>query len=594
MPRTLAAAALAALTACAATTETPPPASPAPGLILSPAGRPIRAALLPTLRRLMEEEGITGLSIAVASADDVLWAEGFGYADRASGRPATPQTVYQAGSLAKPLTAIGVMLLAKRGRVELDGPVSRYLPAFSIRSRTPRAAGDITLRDLLSHHSGLPTDRMKGMWTDRSFTEVVDDLRDEYLAYPPRLVFSYSNLGYSLLGQVIQAVTDQPFAAYMDEALIRPLALEQTGFQLNPALARHVATGYRGPAGSAPPPMRDTPALGLYTSVLDLTRLARALMGAPSRSEPHGVDLTLARRLFEPQNRDIALDLEVRTGLGWFIEEDTVPGAGRVVRHGGTTLRFAGELILLPEHRLAAAVLANSAGTSAAVGYLAQRALSAALSPGNTTATSLIPSYSGRSRSPEPGLAWVSGRYATSLGLLSIDTAQRLLCACIIGRPLPLEAFPDGWFRIDGSSAATLPHELARLQTLQFAVRPISGRDVVVAREGEREFVLGERMGLNSVPDSWARLAGQYEVVNPDPGFPFEDISLRHEHGFLCLSYSVPALTDRPVRLPLQPVSDEEATVGGLGRGRGETVHSISLDGQPALRFSGYLLRRIR
>ncbi len=550
--------------------------------------------LLPVLRRLMDEEGITGLSIAVVSADEVLWAEGFGYADRARGRPATPETVYQAGSLAKPVTAIAVTLLAERGLLDLDRPLSIYLPQFSIRSRTPRAAGDITLRDLLSHHSGMPTDRMKGMWTDAPFTEVLDELREEFLAYPPGLVYSYSNLGYSLIGQVIQTVTDRPFATYMEAAVIRPLGLEQTGFALDAALTRHVASGYRGGEGARPSPVRDTPALGLYTSVLDLSRLARALMGPPSAGAPSGIDQRLARRLFEPQNREVALDFEVQTGLGWFIEEGTVPGAGRVVRHSGATLRFAGELILVPERRLAAAVLANSAGAGASVSYLAERALSEALSPGAGKAAAAVPAHSRRGRALEPGLPSVSGRYATSLGLLSIDTAERLLCACIIGRPLALELLPDGWFRIEAGGAATLPHELARLQTLEFAVRPTSGRDVVVAREGEHEFLLGERMAFSAVPDNWVRLAGQYEVLNPDEGFPFEDVSLQHEHGFLCLSYRVPALTDRPVRLPLQPVSDGEAIVGGLGRGRGETVHVVGLDGQPTLRFSGYLLRRVR
>jgi len=562
--------------------------------VLAPAVRPVREALLPEIQRLMREEEITGLSIALASSDELLWAEGFGHADRASGRPATLDTVYQAGSLAKPLTAIGVMLLADRGQIDLDRPVSQYLPGFSVRSRTPGAVEEITVRNLLSHHSGLPTDRMKGMWTATPFTEVLTELPDDYIAYPPNLVFSYSNLGYTVLGHLVEAVSHRPFATYMDEAVIQPLGLEQTGFALSPGLAARVATGYRAGKGSSPSPVRDTPALGLYTSVLDLTRLAQALMRTPSNGDRPGIDQRLAERLFEPQNSDVELDFEVRTGLGWFIEDDRIPGAGRVIRHGGTTLLFAGELILLPEQRLTAAVLANSAGSGPAVGYLAQRAVSAALSLTTGAGASAPPSHPARSPAPEAVAPWISGRYATRLGLLAIDTGQQQLCACLIGRPLALDSLPGGWFRVKAGDAAALPQELATLQTLELAVREISGRDVVVARDGEHEFLLGERMGADLAPDAWVRLAGRYEVVDPDLGFPLEDPTLRYEHGFLCMSYRVPALTDRPVRLPLQPLSETEAVVGGLGRGRGDTVQIVKADGEPMLRFSGYLMRRVR
>jgi hypothetical protein len=85
---------------------------------------------------------------------------------------------------------------------------------------------------------------------------------------------------------------------------------------------------------------------------------------------------------------------------------------------------------------------------------------------------------------------------------------------------------------------------------------------------------------------------GDYQVVNPDPGFPLEDLRLRHEHGVLCMSYRLPVLTDQTVRLPLRPLSDDEAVIAGLGRTRGETVRMEERDGERLLRFSGFLARR--
>ncbi len=133
---------------------------------------------------------------------EVLCEEGFGLADVAKNQAATADTRYRAGSLAKPMTAIAVMQLAEKGMVDIDQPLVGYLPVFSIRSRFDTTAQPITVRSVLSHHAGLPTDLNKGMWTEQPFTAVASKLREEYACFPPNLVFSYSNVGYTLLGHL--------------------------------------------------------------------------------------------------------------------------------------------------------------------------------------------------------------------------------------------------------------------------------------------------------------------------------------------------------------------------------------------------------
>lgn len=95
------------------------------------------------------------------------------------------------------------------------------------------------------------------------------------------------------------------------------------------------------------------------------------------------------------------------------------------------------------------------------------------------------------------------------------------------------------------------------------------------------------------VPTAWLARVGDYQVVNPDPDFPLEDLRLRHEHGVLCMSYRLPVLTDQTMRLPLRPITDDEAVIAGLGRTRGETVRMEERDGETLLRFSGYLARGV-
>lgn len=114
--------------------------------------------------REMSRAEVPGLSIALVDDQRVVWSQGFGYADAERRIPATDQTLYGIGSVTKLFTAAAVMQLAEQGRIDLDVPLTRYLPEFSMRARFADAA-PITPRNLLTHHSGLPGDYLKGMWT---------------------------------------------------------------------------------------------------------------------------------------------------------------------------------------------------------------------------------------------------------------------------------------------------------------------------------------------------------------------------------------------------------------------------------------------
>ena len=123
------------------------------------------------------------------------------------------------------------MQLSEQNRLNIDKSLKTYLPEFSIRTRfddeTP-----ITLRDLMTHHSGLPSDYQKGMWCKKpdSFTTVVNLIKDEYAAYPPGFILSYSSIGYDLLGHVVERVTGQDYGLYIQGALLQPLGMRHTGF----------------------------------------------------------------------------------------------------------------------------------------------------------------------------------------------------------------------------------------------------------------------------------------------------------------------------------------------------------------------------
>jgi CubicO group peptidase (beta-lactamase class C family) len=317
----------------------------------------LRSELGPLIPEVQAQLGVSGLSLVLADRHRVFWCEGFGVADAAAGGTVTPQTRFRAGSLAKPLTAAAILGRAEAGRLDIDRSLNDLLPEFRIRTRGGAEDAPVTNRAILCHHAGLPMDLAKGMWTDRSFGTVLEALHEEYLAFPPGLVFAYSNLGYSLLGVLIERASGEPFAEHLERRILKPLGMERTRFPGRRAADPDQAVGHRDGAPLEPLPIRDLPACGLETTAADLGRLIQALLGGGQLDGRQVIGTQSLETMFQSQNLSSHLDMGLYTGLGWFPEEGTLPGCGRVVRHSGSTIGFGAELILLPEEGLGAPVL---------------------------------------------------------------------------------------------------------------------------------------------------------------------------------------------------------------------------------------------
>jgi len=553
----------------------------------------IRGALAPLIRAAQEKYGVPGISLAVVQAGRILWLEGFGYADKEAGEPAMPDTVFRVGSLAKPLTAMAVLQLAERGELDIDQPLAGYLPEFSIRSRFDVVSKPITVRSVLCHHAGLPTDLNKGMWTHNPYQEVAGRLREEYAAFPPFMVFSYSNVGYTLLGHMMEKVSGVPYPHYMQRNLFAPLGMVHSGFGRvthSPLLAK----GYRNGRQLRLLPIRDLPAHGLYTTAADLGAFIRMLLAGGVLDGQRVVDLATLDEMIEPQNADVPLDLEIVNGLGWFLERDRIPNAGQMVRHGGTTLAFAAELVLLPEHDLGVAVLANADGSRFIVSRLAEEILTRVLAgvadpqPPSTFLAELDRNAS----DAQPGE--LEGNYATDFGLISIKPDDAKLCACMVEETVDLIPYPNGWFGIGTDAGGALPPGFRALTKMRFQTRVIDGREVVVAKRGDKISILGDKVPESPVPDAWLARVGNYELLNPDEGFPLTDPQIKLRDGQLCMSYRLPELSPKTIQVPIRPISDTEAIILGLGRTRGETLRVITENGEERVRYSGFVGRKRR
>ncbi|MCU7920649.1 MAG: beta-lactamase family protein [Candidatus Thiodiazotropha sp. (ex Epidulcina cf. delphinae)] len=539
----------------------------------------VRTESMKLIERFLDEDMVPGLSVALVDDQGPVWLEGFGMANNQTGDKADAETLFRTGSLSKPVTALAVMQLVQAGRIDLDAPLKGQLVGFSIRHHDNDPM-PVTPRQLLSHRSGLPSDLRKGMYTNTPFTQVTSLLHDEYAAYHPDMVYSYSNLGYDLLGHLIQQRSGAMFADQLDKRLFGPLAMHSSGFGLSPVMSERMSAGHLDGQVRPPPPLRDTPALGLYSTAVDLGRLMTALL---SHEIPE-VPAPLLKQMWLPQTVDGQISLGVSPGLGWFIENH--PQVGQRVRHGGSTLLFGAEMVLLPAQGLGVAVLANGAGSNRLARELAGAILSIAISAKggmqNQPKTRLTEG--------EPsGYSTPSGGYATDLGLLMVDPEHPRLCACIIERILDLVRFEDGSLGLTQESIDDLPDGYRVLGDLRLRSREVNGMDVLVADRDGKEIMLGNRIEADPWESVWRKRLGSYRTINPDGDYSVKDLHLSEEGGVLCLQYRVPHLSQDLIRLPLQPVSSTEAVIQGFGRGRGETVQIVEINGKQCLRFSGFM-----
>lgn len=237
----------------------------------------------------MRAYGVEGLSIAVVDGGRIAWAKGYGLADAATRRAVTPETLFQAASISKPVATFGALLLVERGDLALDTDVNRYLREWQVPASALTTAHPVTLRTLLDHSSGLTSYEGPDYRTGESVPTLLQTLRahaaEIRVVTVPGTQYRYSAMGFVVLQELIEEVTGQRLADYMQSSVLGPLGMTRSTFEqpLSRRWLHLAATGYHAGGDPLPGGYRMGPALavaGLWTTPSDLARFIIALQGA--------------------------------------------------------------------------------------------------------------------------------------------------------------------------------------------------------------------------------------------------------------------------------------------------------------------------
>lgn len=310
-------------------------------------------------------DGIGGITAALARGTEILWARGFGWADRARRVPADTSTIYRIGSISKTFTTLALAQLAAEGVLDIDEPAVRYLPELANLPGGRDTILGVTFRRLASHTAGLAREpALEGAasgplaeWEAKILASIPTT---SFLDAPGRR-YAYSNIGVGILGLAISRAARQPFMELIGDRILHPLGIERTGFRLTPDMETHLAVGYLNREdGSVDTtiPAREHDGRGykvpngaIYSTVGDLARFAAALTG---RSPVELLPVGWRREMMRVQ---MPTDADDGYGLGLRVERDQ--GGVQAVGHGGSVAGYTAHLVFDPASGLAVILLRN-------------------------------------------------------------------------------------------------------------------------------------------------------------------------------------------------------------------------------------------
>lgn len=303
----------------------------------------------------MHEQRIPGLSLAVVQDGKIIKAKGYGYADLEFNAPVTPETIFESGSIGKQFTATAVMMLVEEGKIGLEDKITKYFPG------APASWSDITIRNLLSHESGIKN------YTDASMDYRKDYTEDQLLKmaeappldFAPGTDWSYSNTGFIVLGMLIHKVTGEFYGDFLHQRIFAPLGMK-TRIISESDIIPNRASGYKLVRGQwknqdwVSPTLNTTADGSLYFTTLDLAKWDAALYATKLLKQSSLDEMWTIQKYTAGPNA--GKPNKGNYGFGWFIDS---ANGHRLIEHSGAWQGFTTAICRYVGDKLTVIVLTN-------------------------------------------------------------------------------------------------------------------------------------------------------------------------------------------------------------------------------------------
>ena len=518
------------------------------------------------IKWVMKQYHLPSVAVILIDDQDTIWQETFGTANFEADSPARLDTVYKIWSVAKVFTAIETMRLVEDGLVDLDAPITEYLPNFSIQSRF-LDPGPITTRSILTHRSGLPRNECHWIeFSKHALAGLAASLEDCHQAYPKNYRFKYSNIGFDLLGYLIEEMRGELFPDYMRKNLLLPLGMDNSAFMRSEIPSQlELAYGYEYYEGEYYPyeqgDITSLPSGNLYSTIEDMGLFAKFLFRGGEANGEQIISPEIFEEMFTDQlssKRDPQL-----MSLGWKTAD--VLGSERLVWHDGGPGEGVGALMaLLPQRKLGVILFAN--GTTFEGKVSVPLALDLLEVMFETKYGVNIPQEKTQEAIElDPALLEkYVGKYAAFGNVLEVFLGGNQLKGRFQGITFNLVPLSETTFQLKHwladlglADLLRVPIDLRQMR-IEFIVGDEIGDDVMIINFGKIFFEVCPRYPqLDEIPLLWGDLTGEYDLVARLPsGAVGTDVlgktSIQVDDGVLQMSGLVG---------PILPISETEIII---------------------------------
>ncbi len=544
----------------------------------------------------MAAQNVQGLSIALVDDQTVVWATGFGNADREAMVAADADTVYHVGSVSKAFLSTAYMQLRDQNRVDIETNLTHYMPEYSMLERFTNS-GPVTIRSLLNHHSGLPGDFFNGMITSQVLDDypawLINCLQSDYPFFQVNQRYMYCNSGFLLLSDVLRRITGANFPASMDAMLLAPLGMDASSFLPDKAaISNRMAAAYNADGVRQPPEILNAMGSGsLYSSANDQAKYIRMILAngqwqGQTLVSSNGIDI-----MTEPQLTNLPLNVsDSPQGLGWDDAYDhRFRYAGKVFWKDGGTWYHCAFLGISRDLKLGVAVIQNSPGSLCdTIGAEALRWAILEKTSTHWPTNTFVPSPSPVTNWPQAQLDLLAGLYVGSAGYHKIEAGAGTLTLIanahtdtpsVISNLVPRA---NGWFSASDS------------QDRQLAFTNLAGHSMLVMHNVNGAFESIEPLGEHYIPEplstAWiSRTNRIYRVVDMNPIEYFWEIGQPMEKTLRFKTKDSALMTEWMLgAFVIQPTNDNLAFQPGVHYRKGGAVKGTITNGYELLNYSSY------
>lgn len=527
------------------------------------------------------------MSAAIFNENGLLYSLHCGHADKAAAKKADDDTLFMVGSNTKILTVLGLFRLYEEGKLSLDDPLTRFIPEFTVKSRFQTRP--ITIADLMMHRAGIQCDLYEYMSGNvHRYTDIIPAFRETYMTMEPGVMFSYSNLGYTLLGIVAERISGKSYTEFIRETVLDPLGIEAY-FAMEKDLPKEIMSraakcytesGQRtyDPLGSLFPAGPCT-----YMTVRGLAALGQLLL-CKGRINGRQLFRQETIELMETLRAGDEMDSQMACiGYGLYHHNLSLEyKTGRALGHGGNTVYQHSAFDFLPEEKIGVIAVSNY-GPATKLTHTVQRRifnkwleLSGYPRKDSVECAPVITDMHGYEAS-----------YDSRFGPLHFTVENGELFTRINDVKTRLVLMDDGWLHCEAvDEGGGLPEAAAAIKGLCLKEMPYYGRKVLFMRQDGVINAAGIAYEEVLENEEWNKAEGVYYVRNGRQKKLIGKMELHRIDG-------LPVLTvyeeGNEKDYYLSCLNDREAVVKGFGRDTRQTVFLEKKNGKYRISCDGVL-----